>query len=44
MPQQSLRESIADMEKAGLIARITEEKRVDETEQPKPALRSAFIL
>ncbi len=30
MPQQSLRDSIADMEKAGLITRIKEEKRVDE--------------
>ncbi len=30
MPQQSLRESIADMEKAGLITRITEQKRIDE--------------
>ena len=30
MPQQSLRDSIADMEKAGLITRIQEEKRVDE--------------
>ncbi len=30
MPQQSLRESIADMEKAGLVKRIKDEKRVDE--------------
>ncbi len=30
MPQQSLRDSIADMEKAGLITRYTDEKRVDE--------------
>ena len=30
MPQQSLRESIADLEKAGLVKRYTDEKRVDE--------------
>ncbi len=30
MPQQSLRENIADLEKAGLVIRIKEEKRVDE--------------
>lgn len=30
VPQQSLRELIADMEKAGLITRIKDEKRVDE--------------
>ncbi len=30
MPQQSLRDSIADMEKAGLITRYKEQKRVDE--------------
>ena len=37
MPQQSLRDSIADMEKAGLITRYKEEKRVDEL----PALMEA---
>ena len=30
MRQQSLREGLADLEKAGLLIRITEEKRVDE--------------
>ena len=30
MPQQSLRESISSLDKAGLIIRIKEEKRVDE--------------
>ena len=30
MPQQSLRENIADLEKAGLVVRIKDEKRVDE--------------
>ncbi len=30
MPQQSLRDSIADLEKAGLVKRYTDEKRVDE--------------
>jgi 2,5-furandicarboxylate decarboxylase 1 len=29
MPQQSLTEFICDMEKAGLLVRIKEEKRVD---------------
>ncbi|HEY6575118.1 MAG TPA: hypothetical protein VI029_09295, partial [Mycobacterium sp.] len=30
MPQQSLSDFVDDMEKAGLLVRITEEKRVDE--------------
>ncbi len=30
MPQQSLRDNIADLEKAGLVKRYTDEKRVDE--------------
>src|SRR5271170_7144887 len=30
MPQQSLSEFVADMEKAGMLLRIREEKRVDE--------------
>jgi len=30
MPQQSLSEFVDDMEKAGLLVRIKEEKRVDE--------------
>ena len=30
MPQQSLTEFVEEMEKAGLLVRITEEKRVDE--------------
>ena len=30
MPQQTLTEFVEEMEKAGLLVRVTEEKRVDE--------------
>ncbi len=34
MPQQSIRESIAGRKRAGLVRRITDEKRVDVTDLP----------
>ena len=40
MPQQSLSEFVDDMEKAGLLVRVTEEKRVDEL----PAVMEAHPL